>query len=340
MPRTVLLRDWLKRFYSRQYPDQEFILEPASADASFRRYFRVTLPDGTTRIIMDAPPEHEDCRPFLKVAAVFRAAGVHVPEVHAEDLTQGFLLLSDLGKSTYLSVLDTATAPPAISTCQRGAGRHPACQPTRRSTRIRSCLAQPRTRSLPGLVCRTPSGPHARRPAAGNAAFGIRQDSRQQPRAGAGFRSSRLPFAQPNALRRRLSGQPRINRLSGRGLWTDFLRPRLALPATPTSPGKKSRNLISSSATGNERAVPDCRYRPTSTIFTAITNGWERNARSRSLASLPVSATGTARTPTCRTCRACCSICAEPVSATLNCGRWHALLDQLENRHADVAYTF
>ncbi len=111
MPRTVLLRDWLNRFYSRQYPDQEFVLEPASADASFRRYFRITLPDETTRIIMDAPPEHEDCRPFLKIAALFRAAGVHVPEVHAEDLAQGFLLLSDLGKNTYLSVLDATTAP-------------------------------------------------------------------------------------------------------------------------------------------------------------------------------------------------------------------------------------
>ncbi len=111
MPRTILLRDWLNRHFSRQHPDQEFTLEPASADASFRRYFRITLPDGSTRIIMDAPPEHEDCRPFLKVAALFRDAGVHVPEVYAEDLEQGFLLLSDLGQSTYLNVLDPATAP-------------------------------------------------------------------------------------------------------------------------------------------------------------------------------------------------------------------------------------
>lgn len=111
MPRTILLRDWLGRHLSHRHPDQEFTLEPASADASFRRYFRITLADGSTRIIMDAPPEHEDCRPFLKVAALFRDAGVHVPEVYAEDLEQGFLLLSDLGKSTYLNVLDAATAP-------------------------------------------------------------------------------------------------------------------------------------------------------------------------------------------------------------------------------------
>ena len=110
MPRTILLRDWLNRHFSRLYPDQEFVLEPASADASFRRYFRITLPDGSTRIIMDAPPEQEDCRPFLKVASLFRDAGVHVPDVYAEDLTHGFLLLSDLGKQTYLNVLNGDTA--------------------------------------------------------------------------------------------------------------------------------------------------------------------------------------------------------------------------------------
>jgi hypothetical protein len=111
MPRTVLLRDWLERQLPRQHPDQEFSFEPASADASFRRYFRVGLADGSTRIVMDAPPEHEDCRPFLKVAELFRDAGVHVPEVYAEDLAQGFLLLSDLGHTTYLNVLDATTAP-------------------------------------------------------------------------------------------------------------------------------------------------------------------------------------------------------------------------------------
>jgi aminoglycoside/choline kinase family phosphotransferase len=111
MPRTVLLRDWLDRQLPRQHPDQEFSFEPASADASFRHYFRVGWPDGSTRIVMDAPPEHEDCRPFLKVAALFRDAGVHVPEVYAADLAQGFLLLSDLGHTTYLNVLDANTAP-------------------------------------------------------------------------------------------------------------------------------------------------------------------------------------------------------------------------------------
>ena len=110
MPRTVLLRDWLVRQFSRQYPDRSWSLAPASADASFRRYFRVTLPDGNTRIVMDAPPEHEDCRPFVEVAALLRDAGAHVPEVHAQDLAQGFLLLSDLGNTTYLEALNANTA--------------------------------------------------------------------------------------------------------------------------------------------------------------------------------------------------------------------------------------
>lgn len=95
----------------------EAAFAPASADASFRRYFR--LRDGDRSwILMDAPPEHEDCRPFLKVGALLREAGVRVPEVLAEDLAQGFLLLSDLGTQTYLDVLtpDNADAlfPPAI----------------------------------------------------------------------------------------------------------------------------------------------------------------------------------------------------------------------------------
>lgn len=101
MPRTQALQDWI----SQQIPEQTFALAPASADASFRRYFRVTLADGATRIVMDAPPEHEDCRPYLRVARLLADAGVHVPTVHGEDLAQGFLLLSDLGSTTYLDAL-------------------------------------------------------------------------------------------------------------------------------------------------------------------------------------------------------------------------------------------
>ena len=87
-----------------------FALAPASRDASFRRYFRVALPSGGTRIAMDAPPEKEDCRPFVHAAGLLQAAGVHVPAVHAQDLAAGFLLLSDLGTTTYLEALAAGDA--------------------------------------------------------------------------------------------------------------------------------------------------------------------------------------------------------------------------------------
>ena len=86
-----------------------FTLAPASADASFRRYFRVTHAAGT-HIAMDAPPEREDCRPFVQVAGLMQTAGLHVPEIVAADTDQGFLLLSDLGHTTYLQALTADNA--------------------------------------------------------------------------------------------------------------------------------------------------------------------------------------------------------------------------------------
>ena len=104
MHRLEQLRAWL----AATLPGQPFDLAPASADASFRRYFRASFADGSpSRIVMDAPPEKEDVRPWLHVAELFRAAGAHVPEVLAQDLDHGFLLLSDLGSTTYLNALHT-----------------------------------------------------------------------------------------------------------------------------------------------------------------------------------------------------------------------------------------
>ena len=100
MQRQQQLATWLHS----QFPNENFTLAPASADASFRRYFRATFADRSL-IVMDAPPQHEDCRPFLHIAQLFEAAGVHVPHVYAQDLEQGFLLLSDLGNITYLQAL-------------------------------------------------------------------------------------------------------------------------------------------------------------------------------------------------------------------------------------------
>ncbi|MGA8863782.1 MAG: phosphotransferase [Gallionella sp.] len=123
MQRQQQLTKWLHSLF----PNEPFTLAPASADASFRRYFRVTLqkheqndglahrrgqPDmhGVSKLVgsfiaMDAPPQREDCRPFLHVARLFEAAGAHVPHLYAQDLEQGFLLLSDLGNTTYLQAL-------------------------------------------------------------------------------------------------------------------------------------------------------------------------------------------------------------------------------------------
>jgi len=103
-------RDALERWLHTQLRDASFRLAPASEDASFRRYFRVTLDDARSFIAMDAPPEREPCAPFVHVAGLLRAAGVNAPEIHAQDLAQGFLLLTDLGTQTYLDVLRTADA--------------------------------------------------------------------------------------------------------------------------------------------------------------------------------------------------------------------------------------
>jgi N-acetylmuramate 1-kinase len=86
----------------------EYQIEPASGDASFRRYFRVTTGD-CSYIAMDAPPEKEALEPFLKVARSFEAIGLNVPHIHAEEHAKGFLLLGDLGSVLYLDRLDADT---------------------------------------------------------------------------------------------------------------------------------------------------------------------------------------------------------------------------------------
>ena len=101
----------LERWIGTQIQAVRFFLTPASEDASFRRYFRATLADGRSYIAMDAPPGREDCRPFVRVAAMLRAARVNAPEIIAQDLDHGFLLLGDLGTRTYLQELDAGNAP-------------------------------------------------------------------------------------------------------------------------------------------------------------------------------------------------------------------------------------
>ena len=85
------------------------LIAPASADASFRRYFRLTR-GADTYIVMDAPPEKEDSGPFVKIARLLGALDLNVPLILARDLERGFLLLSDLGSRQYLDELPAAGA--------------------------------------------------------------------------------------------------------------------------------------------------------------------------------------------------------------------------------------
>lgn len=106
MSRLDQLNEWL----NQALQGKPYHLTTASADASFRRYFRVHLADGDTLVAMDAPPPQEDCRPFVKVAALFEQAGLNVPKVLAQDVENGFLLLTDLGTQTFLDVLNEDNA--------------------------------------------------------------------------------------------------------------------------------------------------------------------------------------------------------------------------------------
>src|SRR5262245_52871825 len=108
--RRALIQDWVSGSL-KLHPEK---IEPASADASFRRYFRVTERSGRTFIVMDAPPGKEDVRPYLKVTNLLERIGVHVPHVHEQDTAQGLLLLEDLGSTQYLARLDAGDDPDAL----------------------------------------------------------------------------------------------------------------------------------------------------------------------------------------------------------------------------------
>ncbi|MGR9086486.1 MAG: aminoglycoside phosphotransferase family protein [Gammaproteobacteria bacterium] len=103
--RAITLMDWL---------EHDLLLkvvrcEPASSDASFRRYFRIVVPDGQF-IVMDAPPDKENIVPFIKVARLLKASEVHVPAIYEQNLADGFLLLEDFGNRCFLHQLDDSTA--------------------------------------------------------------------------------------------------------------------------------------------------------------------------------------------------------------------------------------
>lgn len=108
---TVWLHEQLDRlFRDNAWGDvPEGSLAAASSDASFRRYFR-WQGAGRSFVIMDAPPPQENCRPFVAIDHLLAGAGVHVPQIHAQDLERGFLLLGDLGHQTYLDIIQQDNA--------------------------------------------------------------------------------------------------------------------------------------------------------------------------------------------------------------------------------------
>ena len=99
MQRQTELKKWLETVY----PDQPFELSFAAADADFRRYFRATFSDGHTVVCMDAPPDKMSVAPYLKVQKLFHM--VNVPQVLHVDETQGFMVLNDLGSTTFLTAM-------------------------------------------------------------------------------------------------------------------------------------------------------------------------------------------------------------------------------------------
>ncbi|PUA20459.1 aminoglycoside phosphotransferase family protein [Glaciimonas sp. PCH181] len=111
--RLTQIMAWLSTLES--HPTVAASIRPASADASFRRYFRIDAidpdaVDGATLIVMDAPQPQEDVRPFIFVAGLFSDAGMSTPKILAQDIEQGFLLLSDFGPTTYLQQLNDDNA--------------------------------------------------------------------------------------------------------------------------------------------------------------------------------------------------------------------------------------
>ena len=105
-PRINAILDWLIQTLNLEVE----AFEPASSDASFRRYFRVTHSQGRRHIVMDAPPDKENTEPFIRLAHLFKEARVNVPVIYEQELEQGFLLLEDFGSVCLLDELNDKTA--------------------------------------------------------------------------------------------------------------------------------------------------------------------------------------------------------------------------------------
>ncbi len=117
--RRQALEHWLSSLASQHQLDIS-TLEPASSDASFRRYFRLQAGAGTA-VVMDAPPAQEDCGPFIHVTGLLAQAGLSVPAILAANLPEGFLLLSDLGRDTFYQAVQAGLDDTRLQAMYRGA---------------------------------------------------------------------------------------------------------------------------------------------------------------------------------------------------------------------------
>jgi N-acetylmuramate 1-kinase len=275
--------DALGAWLERVLPAPMESIAPASADASFRRYFRVTLareialPDAGPRvgtlIAMDAPPPQEDCRPFVAVARLLATANVHAPAVLAADLARGFLLLSDLGTRTYLAELSEATAPALYRDAIAALVRWQAASRNGVLPRYDEALLARELNLFADWYVAKHLGvplPDAQRTVLDHAFRQIIANNLSQPcvYVHRDYHSRNLMVVEPRP-----------------GFSTSRTQYTVRLPMTwcrccamHTSHGTRSISSIGRCATGSMRELPGFRSAPTSPHSGAISNGWACSA--------------------------------------------------------------
>ena len=287
---------------------------------------------------MDAPPEHEDCRPFVHVAGLLRAAGVNAPEVLAQDLEQGFLLLTDLGTTTYLQAPRRRQLPTRCSRDAIGALSRWQLASARRAAALRRSAAAPRTRLFSRLVPRPPPRP---------AYLSARSSARRW--SACSRRSSRTISPQPQVYVHRdymprnlmvCEPNPGVLDFQDAVYRPDQLRRGFALARRLHQLGGRARARLGACATGRAPAKPACRCAPISPISTATSNGWACSATSRCWASSRASTTATARRTTSPTRRAFWLRARTPRTRYRELAPLAHLLDQFEGRVAERVYSF
>ena len=190
--------DALRRFAEPALAATGLPIEPASADASFRSYWRVDGAPTRSYIVMDAPPDKENIEPWLDIGARLRAAGLHAPEVLAVDREHGFVLMEDLGTRIYL-----ARARRRDRRCALRAMRSTRCCACRRRSTRRACphfdeaFMTMELELMPEWFLRRHLGHRGRMRRMGRDRACVPRADQRAARAAAGVHASRLPQPQP-----------------------------------------------------------------------------------------------------------------------------------------------